>query len=168
MGRFNFTSRLEELHRSDLESLLYFNPEQGRVIGAIERTLADWGIPEIGTEGEWLKITLGSGPQIQALYAIDVTAETASLAGVVIFTRSSEETLDLLHMAVNDGYAASGPHGEERLAVQMLCRVRELARRLRGVRQVILHYRGGLAIPVQLNRDGFATRAEENLSPETS
>jgi hypothetical protein len=151
------------VHRDDLESLLYFNPEQTRVINEIEKTIADWGTPEISTDGDLLKLSLSSGPDIQALYALDGIDGQLQLAGLVIFTRSNEESLDLLHMAVTKGYSAKGAHSGEKLALNMLCRVREVARRLRGVQQIILHYRGGLAIPVQLNRDRFLSKAEEML-----
>ncbi len=161
MGRFSFTSRLDEEHRDDLESLLYFNPEQIEVVDQIEKTIGEWGTPEIITEAGHLKISMSSGPQIQALYAIDGADARPKLAGLVIFTRKDTENLELLHMAVSVGYSAKGAHGDENLALSMLCRVRDVARRLRGVRHIILHYRGGLAIPVQLNRDGLRVRFEE-------
>ena len=43
-------------------------------------------------------------------------------------------------------------NNKEQLALQLLAKVREVARRIRGLRQIILLYRGGLSIPVHSNQ----------------
>lgn len=161
MGRFIFTSRLEENHRDSLESLLYFNPGQDRVIAEVEKVIESWGTPEICPANGFLKVSLTSAPEVQSLFALDSAGEETRLAGLVVFTRQDEESLVILHLVVGEEYSANGSQAGHGLALSMLCRVREIARLIRGVRRIVLHYRGGIAVPVQTQRDRFLKETEE-------
>lgn len=149
MGRFIFTSQLGEQFRDDLESLLYFNPRQGHVREGIESAIERYGKPEISFRGSSLRMTIGEIQDSQCLFVLDGALDGRSLAGLIIFFRQDEENLVVLHLAVKDSYSANGEHAAEQLAVQMLAQVREVARRIRGIRRLILLYRAGLAIPVR-------------------
>jgi len=155
MGRFIFTSRLEERHRDDLESLLYFNPGQRRVLDQVEKVIENWGTPEIRVENGFLKVALSVVPEVQSLFVLDAAAEAARLAGVVVFTRQDEENLELLHLAVAEDYSTNGSYAGEKLVLSMLGRVREIARMIRGVRWIVLRYQGGITVPVRNRHDGF-------------
>ena len=157
MARFIFTSRLEEHFREDLESLLYFNPRQRHVRESIESAVERYGRPEISLRGTSLCMTVGDLPDSQCLFALDSALEGGGLAGLIIFIRPDEENLVVLHVAVKDSYSVDGEHAAEQLALQLalqlLAKVREIARRIRGLRQIILLYRGGLTIPVHSTQD---------------
>ena len=149
MGRFIFTSQLGEEFREDLESLLYFNPRQRHVRAGIESAIEQFGKPEISPRGRSLRLTIGDMQDSQCLFVLDGALAEGNLAGLIIFHRQDEENLVVLHLAVRDSYSVNGEHAAEQLPVQMLAQVRGIARRIRGLRQIILLYRGGLAIPVR-------------------
>ncbi len=159
MTRFTFTSRLEERFLEDLESLLYFNPRQLDLRESIESAVEHYGKPEITTHGGSLRMAVGDIKECQCLFALDGSLETGSLAGLIIFIRQDEENLVVLHLAVKDSYSVNGEHAAEQLALQMLAQVREVARRIRGLRQIILLYRGGLVIPVRATRETAVSKS---------
>ena len=152
MERFTFTSQLEERFHEDLEALLYFNPRQRHVRQGIESAIERYGKPEISRKGTSLRMSVGEFQDSQCLFALDGGPETVCLAGLIIYIRQDEENLVVLHVAVQDAYSVDGEHAEEQLALQLLAKVREVARRIRGLRQIILLYRGGLSIPVHSNQ----------------
>jgi hypothetical protein len=143
MTPITFTSVLEQRHQRELERLLFLNPGQHRVRSAIVEAVEKYGIPRVVVEQGRLRVRLDSGREVQTLYAIGHTALRLRLAGVMVFTRSGEETILLLHMAVARDFASGGRFGRQMLALRLVERLRKIAARVKGVRAVRLMLGGG-------------------------
>jgi hypothetical protein len=66
----------------------------------------------------------------------------------MVFVRLDAENIVLLHIAVREDFTRGGKHGNEMLVGRFVGELRAIARKIRGVRHVILKYSGGLMIPV--------------------
>jgi hypothetical protein len=143
-----FTSVLETHYRDDLEGLMFFNPQQKKTLAGINRSIKDFGVPSVTVDAERLRITVEGLSDAQALYALKEKDGSVELIGVIVFVRLDPENLVLLHIAVREDYSRGGEHGEEMLVGRLVGELRAIARRIRGVRHVILKYSGGLMIPV--------------------
>ena len=138
MSRITFTSILERKHRRELEKLLFLNPGQHRVRSAILEAVKQHGIPRVVEEQGRLWVKLDSGREVQTLFAIGHAALRSRLAGVMVYTRLETRTILLMHMAVTGEYASGGRYGGQRLALQLVERLRKIARQVKGVRAVRL------------------------------
>ena len=142
------TSLLENRYQEDLEGLMFFNPQQKKALAGISRSIKDFGIPSVFPEGERLRIKVEGLPEAQAIFALEHRVDPPELIGVMVFVRLDPENLVLLHIAVREDYSRGGKHGDEMLVARFVGELRTIARRIRGVRHVILKYSGGLMIPV--------------------
>jgi hypothetical protein len=142
------TSSLDVGYQEELEGLMFFNPQQKKALAGISRSIKDFGIPSVVTEGERLRIRVEGLPEAQSLYALNDHTAPPELIGVMVFVRLDAENLVLLHIAVREDYSRGGKHGEAMLVARLVGELRTIARKIRGVRNVILKYSGGLMIPV--------------------
>lgn len=159
----SFSSRLPSAYLPDLESLMFFHPQQRRVSKDIVESIEKYGVPRIVAEGDFLRVCLGESFGVQNLYAIIEDGERRELVGVLIYTRVETETVVVLHIAVKEEYSLSGSHCREMLAMRLLARLREAARQIRGVRSIVLAYGPGAVqkIPVSgalLDRPAYRRR----------
>jgi hypothetical protein len=138
MSQITFTSVLERRHRRELERLLFLNPGQHRVRSAIIKAVEQYGIPRVVEEQGRLRVRLDSGREVQTVFAIGHTALRSILAGVIVYTRLETQIILLMHMAVTGEYASRGCYGGQNLALQLVERLRTIARQVRGVRTVRL------------------------------
>jgi len=143
MREILFSSVLKTEYYSDLESLLFFNPEQERVKLGIIESLEQFGQPEIVSDADFLHVRAGSSWDIQTLFALDNHNESQEpeLAGVIIFVRIDDEIV-ILHVAVAGEYCMVGRYADEMLFMRFLVKLREIADRIRGVRLIKLMYDG--------------------------
>lgn len=151
MAGFRFVSRLPGGFREELESMLYFNPQQKKVLREVIQVIDGYGPPEVVEDDGLLRVDVRLLPGSQCLFAMD-GPEGDQLAGLIVFYRRDEEVVLVPHLAVKEQYSTAGPHAGERLVSQMLGKVVEIARQLRGVRSVELAYRQGLTVPVSAAR----------------
>jgi hypothetical protein len=129
--------------REELEGLLYFNDNQGKVEGRLRETLRHYGSPSMVLSEAVIRFSVPNCPPVQALYALDEGGSpkgASRLAGVAIYTREDVETLSVLFVAVHESYANGGAREEERVAAQLIDVVRSGAERTRGVRWLRLFY----------------------------
>ncbi len=63
-----FSSSLSSDHRDELESLMFFHPEQGQHISSINASIVSYGFPKVIEEGGDLRIGI-EGLEVQTLYA---------------------------------------------------------------------------------------------------
>ncbi len=147
-SRIRFTSILGHEYRDELESLMFFNPQQKKAQAGISRAIRDYGVPNIVEENGRLRISVEGLPESQTLYALDPAGEKPLLAGVMVYMRTDPENLVLLHIAVDEDYSRSGIHAEEMLVLRFMTQLREIAKRIKGIRAITLKYSSGLVIPV--------------------
>jgi hypothetical protein len=144
----SFTSVLGSSYLEDLEGMMFFNPLQKKALAGINHSIKDFGMPAVEVEGDRLRVRVEGLPEAQSLFALDNRGEPPVLAGAMVFCRLDVENLVLVHIAVGRDYARGGKLGDEHLVSTFVAELRAIARRLRGVQNVILKYSGGLTIPV--------------------
>jgi hypothetical protein len=76
-----FSSTLSADQRNELESLMFFHPEQGQLSSRINASVLTYGFPKIVNEGGNLRIGI-DGHEVQTLYAFADRGATKDLAGV--------------------------------------------------------------------------------------
>ena len=137
-----FSSVLKTEYYSDLESLLFLNPQQGRVQLGISESLERFGQPEILVGSDFLQVKVGSISDVQTLFAFDNYSEIQKpeLAGVMIYVRTDDENIVVLHVAVAEDYCLAGRYGDERLLKRFLVMLRKIAHRIKGVRSIEIIY----------------------------
>ncbi len=147
-ARIRFTSVLGLEYREDLEELLFFNPQQRKALTGINHSIAEYGVPNVVETAGRLRISVEGLPESQTLFALDYSEEIPILAGVMVYMRTDPENLVLLHIAVKEDYSRSGIYGDEMLVLRFMTQLRDIARRIKGVRAITLKYSSGLVIPV--------------------
>jgi hypothetical protein len=88
MGIF-ISSSLPERHRAQLEELFFFNPGQRKMRTAIERSISQYGTPQITETGGRVRLTLPAIPDAQTFYIYpDEGAE--ELIGIALCIRKAQ------------------------------------------------------------------------------
>ncbi len=144
------TSMLGAHYAEALETLLFFHSQQGRFRRSIVDSVERHGSPRIMKQNGGLRVQLPKLQDVQTLYALAGGAERAELVGAMVYTRSDERTIEILHLVVQDEYTARGQKSEAGvtfLLVEELCRV---GRRIRGVQFVRLAYDRGQVVLKQI------------------
>ncbi len=147
-ARIRFTSVLGLEYREDLEELLFFNPQQRKALTGINHSISEYGVPNVIETAARLRISVEGLPESQTLFALDYSEEVPILAGVMVYMRTDPENLVLLHIAVKEDYSRSGIYGDEMLVLRFMTQLRDIARRIKGIRAITLKYSSGLVIPV--------------------
>ncbi len=140
-GRFLFSSRIPADQREALEDLLFFNEHQARVRGALREVIERWGCPEIHEEDGFLRVTIAGHPGAQCLFASQARAGSLRPLALAIYLRDTAERLTVLHVGLTPAYAAGGLHAEANLLGRLLHEVKRVARRMVGIRRLLLAYR---------------------------
>jgi hypothetical protein len=147
-SRIRFSSVLEREYRDDLEELMFFNPQQGKALTGINHAISEYGVPSVAEVDGRLRIGVEGLPESQTLFALDFSAAKPILAGVMVYMRITAENLVLLHIAVKEDYSRTGIYGDEMLVLRFMTQLREIAKRINGIRSITLKYSSGLVIPV--------------------
>ena len=150
MSGIFFSSVLTREYSDHLESLMFFNPQQGIRWSGIVESIEKFGNPKLVAEGEHIRIKTETLENVQALFAFDRKDKNMRLVGVVVYFRADAETIIILHVAVEDDYSMNGPFSDEMLAMKLIAKVREIGRQIKGVKQLTIFYEKGLErnIPV--------------------
>ncbi len=147
-SRIRFSSILDREYRDDLEDLMFFNPQQRKALTGINHSISEYGVPSIVETNNRLRISVEGLPESQTLFALDHSAQKPVLAGVMVYMRTDPENLVLLHIAVKEDYSRSGIYGDEMLVLRFMTQLRDIAKRIKGIRAITLKYSSGLVIPV--------------------
>lgn len=153
MGQVFFSSALKSNHRDQLERLIFFNPLQEKARVGILECVETYGKPRIIEDGELLRIGVGSFPDVQSLFALEQLdgEETGRLIGLVVYVRVDLENLLVLHVAVDEEFAAGGKRVGELVVLRLFIQLRQAASRIKGVKMLSLVYQGnsvrGIPIP---------------------
>ena len=102
------TSLLPAVARDELERITFFNQEQYQVARSVVEAVYRYGVPTIVEEKGYLRFRVATFGPVQSLYAVDCTEEYPQFAGVVIFVRTAEREILVLHLAVHEDYTARG------------------------------------------------------------
>jgi hypothetical protein len=140
-----FSSRVPSECRSELEDLLFFNPRQHLVREGIIDSLAKFGHPRVEETSNGLSIRVGDH-EAQTLFAFDRAKKTKGPVGVVVFLRTSQEEIAIVHVAVDDKYALQGIEAGVGLGVTLVEKVKEIASRIVGIKRIAFFYRREVVI----------------------
>lgn len=133
-----FSSTLSRKYKDDLEQLLFFNPQQHDVQAGIVAAIERYGLPRIMVEQELLRVCVAGLPEVQTLFAL--TDPENELVGVIVYVRVDQEKLVLLHIGIQEKYSLAGEQAEAMLLLRLLAKLREIARRIKGVEAITMMY----------------------------
>ena len=133
--------------RKELENLLFFNPRQHLVREGIIESLEHFGHPQLFEAPDGLSVRI-KDHDIQTLFAFDRDRRSDSVAGVILFLRTSRSEVAVLHVAVHPDYALQGDHVGTGLGVVLVEKVKEICRRIVGVERIVFFYRREVVIRV--------------------
>ncbi len=133
-----FVSRVAAEHRPALERLLFFNGCQDRVMRGIVEVIDRYGPPEILVDDEWLRVKVSGFPDVQSLFAVEVT--TGRPIGVAVYLRADLEHVTVLHVGLSEEYCAGGEREKLNLLLRLMREIRRSSRRLKGVRRLSVLY----------------------------
>ncbi|MBV8280176.1 MAG: hypothetical protein JO170_33615, partial [Verrucomicrobia bacterium] len=92
MVNLTFSSSLPVDRREELDALMFFHPQQGEHESGINASILSYGFPKIIVEHDRLRIGI-EGREVQTLYAFLDRGREKDLAGVIVYTRTGEDTL---------------------------------------------------------------------------
>ena len=142
------TSKLDPEQRSALEQLVFFNANQYRVRGGIERSIKTYGAPEIYEHEGALRVRVGSVKDVQTLFAVN---ELGRPVGVAVFVRLEQARFVVLHVVVEPKSDAGAGPGNSVL-LRLMHEIRRAARITRGVDRIELVYKHAHSARRQSNR----------------
>jgi ribosomal protein S18 acetylase RimI-like enzyme len=135
-----FSSKVKPECREALEELMFFNPRQHLVREGILHSLLEFGHPTLVSSGDVLSVRVGEH-EAQTLFAFDLENDPLVPVGVVVYLRTRPEEIAIMHIAVHPDYALQGSEAGVGLGVTLVEKVKEIAARIVGVRQIIFFYR---------------------------
>lgn len=135
-----FSSKVSKESRQALEELMFFNPDQFRVRDGIVSALHKFGHPRIEETADGISIRVAD-LEAQTFFAFDHVRYGTDPVGVVAFIRTSSEELAIMHIAVHSDYTMQGSRAGLGLSFVLIEKVREIAVRIVGVKQIIFFYR---------------------------
>ena len=133
--------------REELEELLFFNPRQHKVREGILDSLAQFGHPRVEKAADRLVVRVGE-QEAQTLFAFDQERLSRAPVGAVVFLRTNTEEIAIIHVAVEDSYALQSKSTGVGLGVTLVEKVKEIARRIAGVKRLVFFYRQHVVIRV--------------------
>ncbi len=134
-----FTSTLHVQHREDVERLLFFNGNQGKVAGSVGFITQRYGMPRLREDGERLRVGLDPH-EPQTLYAVEIDEyDDQHPIGVVVYVRE-EDALVALFVAVDEAYSSRGENAAHGLLRRLIAELEEIARRVRGLSSVAVYF----------------------------
>ena len=140
LSEITFTSVLDSQFRQELEELLFFNPQQNKLLAGITDSINEYGVPSIHDDNGHLRIYINDLANSQTLYAIDHEQPNPVLAGVMVFVRTDIENIDLIHIAAKEDYTHCGKYANRMLVLRLLTQLRKNAKRIKGIQHINLKY----------------------------
>ena len=137
-GRLTFTSVLGRDHRDALERLLFFNPNQAKVVDGVAFVVRRYGIPRIDVDNERLRVRVDSRVEAQTLFVTASRPATHDLAAVAVYTRE-EDALVVLYVALHEAYSSGGPHEHLGALGRLVDELKRIGGHVRGVQWLSLY-----------------------------
>jgi hypothetical protein len=148
---FHYTSVLKPEHRKELEQLLFFNSGQHNTLSAIVDSIEMFGEPFVYDDGGHLRVNVRKIDETQTLFSLDGD----TLVGVLLYSRASTEKLVVIHIAVHEDYSSYGKFAKKILVIRMSQRLRESARRIKGIKTIQMMYGNNRTRDYPVERDIF-------------
>ena len=136
------TSLLGPGYLPSLEDLLFSHPHQHRFTNNIVDCVERYGSPTIVLRNNGLRIDLPRLADVQTLYAL----VDHDLVGIIVYTRTSNAALVVLHIVVREDYTLNGVNANDGIAVELVDAVCSVGHQIRGIQSVRLAYNRGTVI----------------------
>lgn len=146
---FHFSSTLRAEYYDALEKLLFFNKKQPSFLEGIEKSIEQYGVPVIVADSVSLRIRTQLLDEVQNLFVFDGKTEGARLIGSVVYFRPTLSEMRIVHIAVDEDYVFGGKFADRSLTVQMIKKMKEIARKIKGIELLSLEYRADFSIPIR-------------------
>jgi len=138
------TSRLAADQREVLEQLLFFNVNQHRVRGGIQRSIETYGVPEIQESDGGLRICVGGMQGVQSLFAL---GESGRPVGFAVFVRLVHQRFVVMHVGVEPELRLRpAADANPPVLLKLMQEIHRAARRTRGVERIELVYKAPHAV----------------------
>ena len=141
MSEIVFSSMLSRSFYQDLQNLLFFNMNQGKVAADLVRIVERYGAPRIKVVDDRLRVVTDSLTPVQTLFVLDGEGSAARLIGIIVYTREGD-TLTVLYCAVLQDYCASRSEAEQPLFLRIVSELCKVGRRIKGVGSITVFLRG--------------------------
>lgn len=140
MAELLLKSTLPSQYREELEELLFFHPQQNKVQDGIVYSIEKYGTPQIVDKDNFLHIEFDNFPGAQTLYAFDRIGNTEKLVGSLIYYRTNVETIEVMHIDIQEKYTLTGPLANKQVMLWFILNLRSIAKKIKGVRHIQLIY----------------------------
>lgn len=158
--KFSFTSILKPEYSKELEQLMYFNPGQQTALPAIVGSIEMYGEPIVYNDGDCLRVKVKKLGEVQTIFALDGDI----LAGVLVYSRTSIERLVVIHMAIGEEYSSQGKFAKKILVMRMCQRLRQSARRIKGIKTIHIMYGVNRTRDYIVRRDIFHEQETQDVA----
>ena len=135
---FELTSTLQPTMRNQLENILFFNSLQNNYIESISHSISLFGEPKVLISGESLRVEIDGIPNVQTIFAL--TSDKKTLAGIIIYLRTDQDNIAILHVGVIGEYSSLGIYAKGMLVPKLIQNIIRIARTIKGVTVVTLMY----------------------------
>jgi len=148
-NNIKFSSLLDIKYRDALEELLFFNPQQHKFISDIIDCIETFGQPLIVEDNGFLRIHVEGLPDVQYLYALECSSGDTNPIGVIIYNRIDSQNIVLMHIGVKEEYLSTGKYADKLVAITLINRLREVAKAIKGVKNILMMYGAGDIIKIR-------------------
>jgi hypothetical protein len=150
-----FRSSLDAAYHDALEALVFFNSRQHEAESGITEGIDLYGTPAIVSDASGLRVVVSRRKDVQCLFALAPGRRGPTLAGMVVYLRTSFQEILVLHIAVSDRFSRT-PRWGLQVVMGLVRAVREVAHRLRGVERLRLLYLHGRDFQVAIKTAALA------------
>ncbi len=119
---------------------MFFNENQHQFRAGIVASIEQFGEPMVKDDAGFLRVSTSQLGEVQALYALAETDDKSRPIGAMVYTRSNEDSITLLHIGVHKDFASDGPHAEEMVTLNLIRRLVELGRQVKNIQKVVVLY----------------------------
>ena len=132
-----FAGSVPAAMRPVVESLFFFNPQQGAIISEIRQTIEKTGSPFIFEWNNRIRIDVPSG-STQCLFAC---SRRDRPVGVALYSRPAWAVIWISHLAIDPSCTDAGDECSIGIAGALVNKIREVARSIKGAARIQLPYR---------------------------
>jgi len=126
MSELHFESTIQPKYLSDLEKLLYFNPNQQKYNSGIIECIKEYGEPIIINESNYLTIKLSKDIECESFFAL--YCKTILIGVIVYIFDYPNKNIKVLYIAIDEKYSKKGILGDMSLALNMIEHLKLIAK----------------------------------------
>lgn len=138
--KIHFKSSLDSGYRDELDSLFYFNRNQSRYVDRINSSIEEYSKPIVVQENGEVSLVFKDRDMGQTLHILDGDYEGASLIGVLMYVRDSEERITIVHMALHEECKRILKEDGVNIVGIVLDEVLTIFKKMKGIKKVRIYY----------------------------